>query len=315
MTTADYLNQLEQDRQDLVDNLETKGITGLTGDETFTELVPEVLNIQGGMEPSDIGIVPTSNSSISQYWPSAVNKLYLKSNPSSSVSFSGFLGDEIIFDDNFCNTGNYTIDFKNLYYLKKITNLNIKNTSSYFSFNDYFLNCPNLEEVTFGSVNITFLYDMGGMCGTNCAKLKEFDASNWNATPVSNGVNLGWAFYVVTALKRVDLSGIHGNVSTFRQAFQECRNLEEINISNIVSVTSGNMYATFYICTSLMKIDMRNLIVHTLSDYGAMFGYDATSGPPDDCLIIVKDNTEKAWINTNFSRLTNVKTVAEYEAS
>jgi hypothetical protein len=48
MTTADYLNQLEQDRQDLVDNLETKGITGLTGDETFTELVPEVLNISGG---------------------------------------------------------------------------------------------------------------------------------------------------------------------------------------------------------------------------------------------------------------------------
>ena len=47
-TTADYLNQLEQDREDLVDNLETKGITGLTGDETFTELVPEVLNIPSG---------------------------------------------------------------------------------------------------------------------------------------------------------------------------------------------------------------------------------------------------------------------------
>ena len=39
-TTSDYLNQLETDRQDLVDNLETQGITGLTGDETFTALVP-----------------------------------------------------------------------------------------------------------------------------------------------------------------------------------------------------------------------------------------------------------------------------------
>ena len=48
MTTADYLNQLEQDRQDLVTNLGTKGITGLVGDETFTELVPEVLNIPSG---------------------------------------------------------------------------------------------------------------------------------------------------------------------------------------------------------------------------------------------------------------------------
>jgi len=48
MTTSDYLTQLQQDKQDLVDNLTAKGITGLTGDETFTELVPEVLNIPSG---------------------------------------------------------------------------------------------------------------------------------------------------------------------------------------------------------------------------------------------------------------------------
>ena len=47
-TTADYLTQLQQDREDLVDNLETKGIDDLTGDETFTELVPRVLDIEGG---------------------------------------------------------------------------------------------------------------------------------------------------------------------------------------------------------------------------------------------------------------------------
>lgn len=47
-TTSDYLTQLEQDREDLVDNLEAKGIAGLTGDETFTELVPEILNIPSG---------------------------------------------------------------------------------------------------------------------------------------------------------------------------------------------------------------------------------------------------------------------------
>ena len=54
-TTADYLEQLQQDREDLVDNLETQGITGLTGDETFTELVPEVLNISSGIDWSTIG--------------------------------------------------------------------------------------------------------------------------------------------------------------------------------------------------------------------------------------------------------------------
>lgn len=56
-TIAQQLSQLEQDREDLVDNLETKGITGLTGDETFTELVPEVLNISGG---GGTGPLPTN---------------------------------------------------------------------------------------------------------------------------------------------------------------------------------------------------------------------------------------------------------------
>ena len=45
MQTSDYLEQLVQDRDDLVTNLTTQGITGLTGDETFTELVPQVLDI------------------------------------------------------------------------------------------------------------------------------------------------------------------------------------------------------------------------------------------------------------------------------
>ena len=47
-TISEQLTQLVSDRDDLVSNLTTKGISGLTGDETFTELVPEVLNISGG---------------------------------------------------------------------------------------------------------------------------------------------------------------------------------------------------------------------------------------------------------------------------
>lgn len=47
-TISEQITQLTSDRDDLVANLTTKGITGLTGDETFTELVPEVLNIPSG---------------------------------------------------------------------------------------------------------------------------------------------------------------------------------------------------------------------------------------------------------------------------
>lgn len=46
-TTADYLSQLQADKQALVDNLVEKGVEA-TNDETFTSLVPKVLNIQSG---------------------------------------------------------------------------------------------------------------------------------------------------------------------------------------------------------------------------------------------------------------------------
>jgi len=45
-----------------------------------------------------------------------------------------------------------------------------------------------------------------------------------------------------------------------------------------------------------------------------MFGSSASNGVPDNCLIIVKDETAKQWITSKFSRLTNVKTIVEYEA-
>lgn len=53
-TISEQLTQLVSDRDDLVANLIAQGISGLTGDETFTELVPEVLNISGGGGAQDI---------------------------------------------------------------------------------------------------------------------------------------------------------------------------------------------------------------------------------------------------------------------
>ena len=44
-TIQDYIDSLKSDKQKLVTNLTTKGISGLTGNETFTELAPMVLDI------------------------------------------------------------------------------------------------------------------------------------------------------------------------------------------------------------------------------------------------------------------------------
>jgi hypothetical protein len=46
----------------------------------------------------------------------------------------------------------------------------------------------------------------------------------------------------------------------------------------------------------------------SLTSYTNMF-----TGVPSNCLIIVKDSTQKTWLQSKFSNLTNIKTVAEYE--
>lgn len=71
-TISEQLTQLISDRDDLVDNLTTKGISGLTGNETFTELVPEVLNIPSGGSSG----VTFDNVSYGLTQPSASNYKY-----------------------------------------------------------------------------------------------------------------------------------------------------------------------------------------------------------------------------------------------
>ena len=56
-TITNYLTQLTSDKTSLKNNLETKGITGLTDNDTFTTLVPKVLNIPSGLDWSAIDAV------------------------------------------------------------------------------------------------------------------------------------------------------------------------------------------------------------------------------------------------------------------
>ena len=62
-TINEYIDQLKTDRVNLVNNLETKGISDLSGEETFTELVPKVLDIEtGGGQVIQYDIVPIASS-------------------------------------------------------------------------------------------------------------------------------------------------------------------------------------------------------------------------------------------------------------
>lgn len=87
----------------------------------------------------------------------------------------------------------------------------------------------------------------------------------------------------------------------------------ELDLSMLTATNITKTNYMFGYCTALTKLDMRNLEFNNVTSSTNMFGSSASYGVPDNCLIIVKDQTQKTWITTNFSRLTNVQTVAEYE--
>ena len=102
------------------------------------------------------------------------------------------------------------------------------------------------------------------------------------------------------------------NVTRMDSMFASCKSLEELDLSSFYTPNLTRVGSMFYLCSKLKKIDMRNFSLTQITNssyYSNMF-----NGVPDDCLIIVKDNTEKSWITTKFANLTNVKTVDEYNA-
>lgn len=109
----------------------------------------------------------------------------------------------------------------------------------------------------------------------------------------------------------IDFTGI----STAQNFFSGCNKLKKIAIRNTESLTPMGVNSLFSGCTSLEILDIRDLLLDSLGVIN-MFGGSYSSGTrvPDNCLIIVKSDTEKTWMANNLSRYTNVVTVDEYNA-
>lgn len=125
-----------------------------------------------------------------------------------------------------------------------------------------------------------------------------------------------WMFQNCINITSLDLRGFDtSNVVDMNGMFRLCKSLTTLDLSTLTSTNVEDISYMFYSCINLMNIDMRNFNFTTATTYDYMFGNNNTSYVPANCLIIVKDATQKQWLNTNFSRMTNVKTVAEYEGS
>ena len=114
----------------------------------------------------------------------------------------------------------------------------------------------------------------------------------------------------------IDVSGLNfSNTTTINSCFRNCPYLKEIDISMWNTDNLRNISNLFDMCTSLQKCDVRSIdfTKNTINMKTNIFGTYGSTNIPTNCLVIVKDQANKEWVQTEYSWLTNVKTVAEYE--
>lgn len=267
-TTADYLNQLEQDREDLVDNLETQGITGLTGDETFTELVPEVLNIPSGGDPSEyFETEPTTMTVNNWAQQNFLKKVATLTIPNSVTSLAGlFRG--------------YTLTKMP----KVICGNNVTSMYGMYDFvgGDYqATNNTYVTEIDISGLNTSKVRTMSrmfkGMASITSLDLSNFDTTTLNTVSASaiGGSAMGM-FQNCKGLTTLNLSNFHvncGNGNDCGYMFSGCENLQTLILNN-TSITAGNPVGTneniiqymFQNCKSLTSIDLSFIYINNHSN-------------------------------------------------
>jgi len=162
-----------------------------------------------------------------------------------------------------------------------------------------------IPAITIGN-NITTLH--GAFYQSKIEKIEEITFNN-------NIKDLVTMFSGCTNLISVGLNnGDTTNVTSMYEMFNGCRALISLDLSNWETPNLTDTTRMFANCVSLTHIDMRKMTFDSVTSSGYMFGGNASGGVPNNCEIIVKSQTEKEWITSKFSRLTNVKTVEEYEA-
>ena len=163
-TTSEYLTQLQTDKQTLVDNLVTKGVSA-SNDETFTELVPKVLDIQSG--GSNIAI---TDARYLFYQGARTDNL------------------EAILDacKNVTNCANM------FYGCTKLISLDLSNfdTSNVTTMYNMFNLCQSLEKIDLSNFDVSKVTSMGSMF-YNCNSLSKVIIDNQTVFDLKSNVFLG----------------------------------------------------------------------------------------------------------------------------
>ena len=216
-STSEYLQQLQTDKQTLVDNLVTKGVSA-TSDETFTSLVPKVLDIQSG--GSDLVIDDASRL----FWGgSRLNALNELLNACKNITSCNNMFREC---SSLTDLDLSSVDISKatdlsfmFYQCSNLQNLTLPNSNAESATNisNMFHSCKRLIEIDMSKFNSANITDMSGLCN-GCTHLKKINLSNFNTDKLTNS------------------STMFGSCSALQTVI--------INSQNVFKMTNTNMFSS-----------------------------------------------------------------------
>lgn len=206
------------------------------------------------------------------------------------------------------DTTNVTSMAGTFFACKNLTSLDLSswNTSNVVTLIEMFYLCNSLVSLNVSNWNTSKVTNIQSTF-SGCNSLTSLDVSNWDVSKV-NGFQTTFRF--CSSLTSLDLTSWDVSSGTnFVGMFKGCTGLTSLDLSNFEAPNVTRVEEMFSGCTNLMRLDIRKFNcsrITTASYYKDMF-----LNVPNNCLIIVKDNTMKNWVTSKFSNLTNVKTPSE----
>lgn len=190
---------------------------------------------------------------------------------------------------------------------EQTTDFSLLNTTKVTDFSTMFTRCYNLKDISLSNIVGNNPTKIGNMF-SYCSNLESVSLPNLTSNALTDVSSI---FYSSTKLESVNIpKALTGSFTSMNSIFRNCTSLKTIDMPNF-STSASSVQATymFYGCSSLERIDLRSLDWTKMSSVPSNVFADV----PNDCLIIVADQTQKDWFanGSQTSRFTNVKTVAE----
>lgn len=200
--------------------------------------------------------------------------------------------------DNIEGLTSFSSTFLNCSKLTSI-DLNSFKTSSVTNMHNMFQGCSALTELYLKKISTTNVTDMRDMFN-GCENLVSLDLSNFKTNSVTDMSSM---FFNCSGLTSLDVSNFNtSNVTKLNLMFYGCSNLTVLDLSSFDTSSVADISYMFNGCSKLTKLDISDFDFSKVTTYTGMF-----IDVPTSCEILVKDETAKNWINTNFPTMTNVK--------